>query len=542
MTQLSDLLALDAFRTARCVKKSRSADVVIRSVKRAPSLAVHEWGQPNMAVLLPRPLLQNRTDAQLESFFRDAEQVGISLFLCHPLPLLSKLAKIYNDEHPAKNHSFYVLPDDSSLDIFLLEIQALILEQEKKEFEQYRKIQANFMHFALRSPTYLESLRYFSEMIGFPVSLEDSQKNKWWSTDSNYDQFQVIQSKALDRELNTGYPIMIRIVQYSFLPHAPSSQLHIAMPEINGERHALVIHHFQRTPNELDWMLIEQAVCFFQTEISKKEALKENELQHKNDLLNQLLKGDARSKSDMLEKAARFNLSEEKNYKIIVCEFFSADTQGYQQINSKTNKRTQVSQFLMTAKVEFKNLVYMQLPDRLVLIMEHRPETSLKKKFQRITAISEDRKEFASTAINVSISNPGSILDIPKNYRTATGIQRIMHLLKKKNLVSTYEDIGIYQFFLNSPNLYSFKEAIPVPLMKMYEEDPELVETVRTFLDYNQNYKKTADLLYVHPKTVRYRMEKARDEYGLHLEDPQQTLHIRLSLQLLEFLDKENEE
>src|SRR5699024_11004621 len=205
------------------------------------------------------------------------------------------------------------------------------------------------------------------------------------------------------------YPIMIRIVQYSFLPHAPSSQLHIAMPEINGERHALVIHHFQRTPNELDWMLIEQAVCFFQTEISKKEALKENELQHKNDLLNQLLKGDARSKSDMLEKAARFNLSEEKNYKIIVCEFFSADTQGYQQINSKTNKRTQVSQFLMTAKVEFKNLVYMQLPDRLVLIMEHRPETSLKKKFQRITAISEDRKEFASTAINVSISNPGSI-------------------------------------------------------------------------------------------------------------------------------------
>src|SRR5699024_5785848 len=124
--------------------------------------------------------------------------------------------------------------------------------------------------------------------------------------------------------------------------------------------------------------------------------------------------------------------------------------------------------------------------------------------------------------VNVSISNPGFVTDIPKNYSAAKGIQRIMHLLKEKNIVNTYKDIGIYQFFLNSPNLSEFEDAIPAPLIKMAQEEPELIYTLKTFLDCSQNYKKTADILYVHPKTVRYRVEKIREEYGLDLSDPQE--------------------
>lgn len=532
MTQLDDLMKLEGLKQAYCLKKKPSYEVTIRSVTVAPSLNVAEWGERDMAVLLPRPLFQERTEAQLRSFFRDAEIAGISLFLCPSLPSASKIADVYNEGHHATTHTFYAVPEDTSMEELLSNIRKQLFQDERQLLNDYRKRQASFSQFALHSPTYTESLRFFSRMIGYAVSLQQESTQKRWFTDPNYEQFQVIQTKELERQLNTGYPLEMRIVQYPFLPHAPSSQLKIVLPEINGEQYSLIVHHFQKSPQDFEWLILEQAAYFFQYEIQKNEALKKNELQHKNDLLEQLLKGEARSNRDLIEKAAKFGLSEEKEYCIVICRFYPFSVQKKVW---ESDRKSHVSQFLMATKIEFKKLVYMETMDRLVLVLEQRSRSSLKNKFQRIVDQLKNHQDFHSAYMNVSISGTGSVLEIPVQYRTAVGIQKLLTLLKRQNTVSTYEDLGVYQFFINSLKLQSYKEAIPEPLLKMQKEDPELSDTLRVFLEQNQNYKKTADLLYVHPKTVRYRMGKVRDEYGFQLENPQETLHIRLSLQLLEF-------
>ena len=48
---------------------------------------------------------------------------------------------------------------------------------------------------------------------------------------------------------------------------------------------------------------------------------------------------------------------------------------------------------------------------------------------------------------------------------------------------------------------------------------PELMHTLRLFIDYNQSYKQTAQQLHIHINTLHYRLKKIEEYTGL---DPKQ--------------------
>jgi len=533
---IEDLLKLPSFQSAKSPLSVQLPNHYINTVVIAPSLNVKEWGTEKTLAILPSHIFEKATPVELSLFFSDANQSGVSIFVCPKTPTLSHVIHAFQNHGDLRNNVLFLVDKDIPLTDIRKEVQLKLLEDSQQKFAQYRSIHSTFMSFGLKTPTFLESLLFFRERIGFQVSLWNKQNNKWWSTDVDFNQFKVIQRQEVPTRLPNLYQVELRVVQYAFLPHATESQLHISLPEINDENYSLIIHHLKdKIFSEEDWIVIENAVYYFQTEVAKLEAVRKNELQYKNDLVNQLLRGNAKNKKDLIEKAARFQLLPEEQYRVIVCNLI--DNQKENQSASK--QKLQMSQFMMTMRVEFKQIVYMQQRGQVVFIMENKSDELLKKKFQRILNVLQKDPYFDSTHMNISISNPGEVTDIPKNYLTALGIQRIMKMLKERNQVSTYNDLGVYQFFINSPNLTHFEDAIPPKLLKMHKKEPELTQTLKTFLDHNQNYKKTSEILYVHPKTVRYRMEKIRNDYGFDAEDPQKTLRTRLSLQLLNFLDDE---
>ncbi len=59
-------------------------------------------------------------------------------------------------------------------------------------------------------------------------------------------------------------------------------------------------------------------------------------------------------------------------------------------------------------------------------------------------------------------------------------------------------------------------------------------DTVRVWLSQQGRYEPTAALLGVHPQTVRYRINQAREAFGADFDDPARRDEIRLALQLRE--------
>ena len=61
------------------------------------------------------------------------------------------------------------------------------------------------------------------------------------------------------------------------------------------------------------------------------------------------------------------------------------------------------------------------------------------------------------------------------------------------------------------------------------ENQTELRETLHVYLQQEQNQLNTAQLLQVHPNTLRYRLSRIREIANLTLEDPQELKYLRLS-------------
>jgi DNA-binding PucR family transcriptional regulator len=87
--------------------------------------------------------------------------------------------------------------------------------------------------------------------------------------------------------------------------------------------------------------------------------------------------------------------------------------------------------------------------------------------------------------------------------------------------VFLYEELGVIRLLLGSgshPDLQAFLEEITGPLLA-YDRDHDgaLIRTMRAYFDADCSQRVAAERLFVHHKTLRYRLERIRQLTGLDL-------------------------
>lgn len=104
--------------------------------------------------------------------------------------------------------------------------------------------------------------------------------------------------------------------------------------------------------------------------------------------------------------------------------------------------------------------------------------------------------------------------------------------------VALYDELGIVRLLLGSgqdPDYQRFINEITGPLMD-YDEQHEgaLMKTLRTFFDADCSQKSAAERLFVHPKTLSYRLERIKELTGLDLARHADRMRADLALRLVE--------
>ncbi|MCB8914151.1 helix-turn-helix domain-containing protein [Rhodococcus rhodochrous] len=139
----------------------------------------------------------------------------------------------------------------------------------------------------------------------------------------------------------------------------------------------------------------------------------------------------------------------------------------------------------------------------------------------------------------------------PANYPMAFDEAKTAHAASRRlGAVSLYDELGIVRLLLGSsdnPDLQGFIKEITDPLMEYdRQSDGALLKTLRTFFDANCSQKDAAERLFVHPKTLAYRLELIRKLTGLDLSRHADRMRADLALRLLQvtlasqYLDNEN--
>ncbi|MDL5159708.1 helix-turn-helix domain-containing protein [Actinomycetospora termitidis] len=106
------------------------------------------------------------------------------------------------------------------------------------------------------------------------------------------------------------------------------------------------------------------------------------------------------------------------------------------------------------------------------------------------------------------------------------------------NQVSLYEELGVVRLLLGSgsdPDLQTFVDDVTGPLVAYdRDNDGSLVRTLRAFFDADCSQRVAAEKLFVHHKTLRYRLERIKALTGLDLARHDDRMRADVALRLLQ--------
>ena len=107
-----------------------------------------------------------------------------------------------------------------------------------------------------------------------------------------------------------------------------------------------------------------------------------------------------------------------------------------------------------------------------------------------------------------------------------------------------FSDLGIFKLLCQLDDPEQLLEYVPESLQKLYDykkpQREDLITTLKTYLERNQNLSKTAQDLFMHYKTAAYRIEKIAKITGMDFDNANEMLAVRIGLVVYKMIENYN--
>jgi DNA-binding PucR family transcriptional regulator len=148
------------------------------------------------------------------------------------------------------------------------------------------------------------------------------------------------------------------------------------------------------------------------------------------------------------------------------------------------------------------------------------------------------RDHIAELRLTWGVSRAHSdVMELPGALNEARIALSAAHRLGGQN-VFLYEELGIVRLLLGSgddPDLQAFIDDVTGPLVAYdRDNDGSLIRTLRGFFDADCSQRLAAERLFIHHKTLRYRLERIKQLTGLDLARHEDRMRADFALRLLQ--------
>lgn len=135
-----------------------------------------------------------------------------------------------------------------------------------------------------------------------------------------------------------------------------------------------------------------------------------------------------------------------------------------------------------------------------------------------------------------------AIEDIGRSCYQAYYAIEMLGICKRINEVRSYADMGVYRIFFQYKNDQALNDMYYCILGELEEQDKinnsDLVETLECYLACNCNLSKTADQLFVHRNTMKYRIKKIKEILVVDFSDPNACFTLRFAFKIKKYLSE----
>jgi sugar diacid utilization regulator len=291
----------------------------------------------------------------------------------------------------------------------------------------------------------------------------------------------------------------------------------------------------------LDRFAVEQASVIFALEMNRRESTAINDLKYSGYILNQLLHNQYNELS--LKQLSKLNFFEDKDHRYISVKTHIKDP--LLSFKELTERIHQLSRFIYReiSNFQFKTLVLdknMEIAFMFV-VPRHINEAIIYEQLNELfTTLQERSMEGSQLLIITGMGRVVSTLkDVQLSYRDAQKCIDYLQSTNKKDTILSYHQLGTHRLFLKTER-NELKEYVEDTLGSIIsydkKNDTELIQTLKVYLDTNQNMAQSAKKLYVHTNTIKYRLKTIQQILNIDSLDGRKAFDLQLGLYILEYL------
>lgn len=438
---------------------------------------------------------------------------------------------------------FIIIPDKISLYTAIFSIQNFMTDHYKSKLNKIIEINNKFSYISLKTPDIQLMIDYFKTIIDNPIIIYDEFFNIIVSTDdiSDYERIPETEEKNFLKNL---YYYKQKII-FSNGTHAKEEYVRILFP-ITFERRDkafLAVFEINNKLRDIDYTTLEICATSTLIEMKRRMALKKIEEKHLNDFLYDLIYRTDNKIDEIKRRAEIFNIHENFYYSCIIFDVHFKDN-----YKLKGNTFEELKDIVLNSIISFMNKSNIQsLVSRFgrSMLILHKTESNSKKSYEEIKKICIQLKDFLIKKHDFIILNVGigsiinNLKNVTKSYQEATSSLSFGRTIYDENLdfIISYDDSSLLKIFSKVRDNNLLNDIIPesLKILKKYdsETNSDLVSTLSTYLDCNCNAKKASEKMFIHYKTMLYRLEKIMRDFNIDIEDSNSRLQIELGLQIL---------
>ena len=293
-------------------------------------------------------------------------------------------------------------------------------------------------------------------------------------------------------------------------------------------------------------MELENATINLQDGFLSEFAQDEEKKMYQRDIIQNILNGLLSSK-EMTEAAAQLGMKESDTYRVVDFHTIKKNVQRKytkEQLHEVGVIEGELMHLLPDA------LIYRNM-DQIVMIQQvdsNQTELEYQKEMEEIEEVIQQsilyRKKDTDFQIGIGKSVEG-YQRLKESYHEASQAIKYIEIIRqvtgdKNKSVVHYSNLGFFQIFGKVDDMTELERCIPETLKKLYlyddEHKGELITTLQMYLRNNQSIKKTAGAMFVHYRTISYRLEKIKQISGINFDDANEVLAVSNGLIIYKML------
>ena len=487
------------------------------------------------------------SDREVEQHFEDLVKSEISGFIVKKrkeydptgrrLSLLEKHCKKY--EIPLVE-----IPGDFDYWGIIRYVIMQVFDKATARLKYFKITHDSFNSFILKnngsSNTASDIIKFLSIMIENPVVLYYGNLNCMVSTNSDNSKL------ILSDEIQPYKPNIITKFQYMKQMKGSCVQYVVKFAILNEMEIYITITEENRELTELDYMAIENAIINLQYGFLSEFAQDEVKKKYQRDIVHNILNGLLSSK-EMTEAALQLGMKESDTYRVVDFHTIKKNVQRKytkEQLHEVGVIEGELMHLLPDA------LIYRNM-DQIVMIQQvdsDQTELEYQKEMEEIEEVIQQsilyRKKDTDFQIGIGKSVEG-YQRLKESYYEASQAIKYIEIIRqvtgdKNKSVVHYSNLGFFQIFGKIEDVTELERYIPETLKKLYlyddEHKGELITTLQMYLRNNQSIKKTAGAMFVHYRTISYRLEKIKQISGINFDDANEVLAVSNGLIIYKML------